>query len=221
MPQNIHKRYGAYLPHWTKPGGIYAVNFRLGDSVPQKQLEQWRGERDDIVKTAKALKRELAPRERLRLMQLHTESIEQYLRSGRGVCWLKREDIAEVVADALRHFEGERYRLFAWCIMPNHVHVDVQPLGTHTLPSILQSWKGFSAWRANKLLDRTGPFWLPEYYDHLIRNADDLRYRMEYTWSNPELAGFHGWKWRWKMEERTLNAFLQSPESPWHEPEGS
>jgi putative DNA methylase len=48
--------------------------------------------------------------------------IEEYLDAGHGACWLRRPEIAALVEGALRYFDGQRYRLLAWCVMPNHVH---------------------------------------------------------------------------------------------------
>ena len=45
-------------------------------------------------------------------------------RSGTWSLLAERARVAEVVQDALLHFDGERYRLLAWVIMPNHVHAD-------------------------------------------------------------------------------------------------
>ena len=192
-PVNI--RRGAYLPHWTQAGATYAVCFRLGDALPSDVLRQWSAEREDIVKTARQLGRDLSDEERQRLATLHSEKVEKWLDSGHGACWLKDERIAETVRGALAHFEGDRYTLLAWCIMPNHVHVILRPEGTHQLPDILHSWKSYTSKEANKLLNRTGEFWQAEYYDHLIRNEDDFRKQVAYVLANPARAGLAEWKW--------------------------
>jgi len=206
--ETVHKRYGAYLPHWTTKNGIYAVGFRLADSLPRKSREQIIAEREDIVQTAKAMGRELAPKERLRLIQLKSSKVEKFLHRGYGECWLKQDRIASIVASAFNFFNGSRYKLYAWCIMPNHVHIIVQPHADHSLSSILHSWKSFTAKQANVILGRIGSFWIRESYDHVIRNADDLRYQIEYAWSNPEMAGMHNWKWRWRIEDEELEKSL-------------
>jgi len=103
--------------------------------------------------------------------------------------------VAEVVAGSLKHFDGERYRLVAWCLMPNHVHAVVQPLAGNELPEILHSWKSFSSKEANRLLGRSGQFWQPEYYDHLIRDEQDFGRQVEYVLTNPQRAGLENWKW--------------------------
>ena len=176
-------------------GAIYGVTFRLGDSLPRKVLEAWLFEREDIIKTAKQMGRPLSEDEEKRLRHLHSEKVEQYLDAGHGACWMKQDRIAGIVAGALGYFDGERYDLLAWCVMPNHVHVVVKPRPGHELPDILHSWKSFTAKEANKILKRTGEFWQGESYDHLIRDEADFGHCIEYVLGNPENAGLKGWKW--------------------------
>jgi Rad3-related DNA helicase/REP element-mobilizing transposase RayT len=199
--QNIHVRQGAYLPHWTRGGAVYAVTFRLADSLPQSVLEGWWRDRDAILQNAKQQGRPLTDHEIETLRALHSERIETYLDAGHGACWLRNPEAASAVAGALKHFHGERYRLLAWCVMPNHVHAVVQPTAGFELPQILHSWKRHAAREANKVLGRTGEFWQPEYYDHLVRDEDDLRHAVEYAWGNPEKSGWNNWAWRGRDDE--------------------
>lgn len=108
---------------------------------------------------------------------------------------MKDSHIAQMVANTLAFFNGKRYHLHAWCVMPNHVHVLVEPLAGHRLPDIVQSWKSFTAKTANKLLDRSGDFWQPEYYDHLLRDAEDYAHAVWYVEQNPLTAGLYEWQW--------------------------
>ena len=216
----IHKRQGTCLPHWTRDGATYAITFRLGDSLPRHVLESWLAERRDIVRTAQQMGRPLSEHEEKRLLELHSERVETYLDASHGACWLRQPAVAQVVADALRHFDDvarasrpqkirtsggtpvpqPRYRLHAWCVMPNHVHVVIEPLPGHTLPSILHSWKSFTAKAANRLLGRTGEFWQEEYYDHIIRDTEDHAHAMHYLLENPAKAGLKDWPWVWSKE---------------------
>ena len=199
--QTIRVREGAYLPHWTRGGAIYAVTFRLADSLPMDVLEAWRRDREAIVNNAKMHGRPLTDHEVDELRRLHSDRVESYLDSGHGACWLHNPEVADVVARCLRHFEGQRHRLLAWCVMPNHVHAVVQPMPGFELPQILHSWKRQSAREANRILSRSGEFWQPEYYDHLVRDDDDLRYSVEYAWGNPEKSGWTEWAWRGRDDE--------------------
>ncbi|HEY2586384.1 MAG TPA: helicase C-terminal domain-containing protein [Tepidisphaeraceae bacterium] len=194
-------RQGAYLPHLTRTHAVYAVTFRLIDSLPQNVLLEWRTERQAIVSRAKEQDRPLSADEIKRLDELHSERVEKYLDAGIGECWLKLPEVAQIAAGALNYFAGKRYQLLAWCVMPNHVHVVVQPAPGFELPQILQSWKRHIAQRANKLLGREGEFWQAEYYDHLVRDEDDLHHAIAYAWKNPESAGLTDWNWRGKDED--------------------
>jgi len=188
-------RRGAYLPHWTMEGSIYAVTFRLADSMPQGVLESWLFEREDLLRSAEQMGRPLSTSEEEKLHELHSERVEECLDVGHGACWMKDDRIAKTVADALDHFDSERYQLLAWCLMPNHVRVVVKPQTGYTLKNILHSWKSFTAHAANRILGRNGQFWQEEYYDHLIRNEDDFYQAVAYVFGNPEIAGLQGWRW--------------------------
>ena len=191
----ISIRHGAYLPHWTREGSVYSITFHLADSLPKSVLQAWEFERRDIIKTAERMKRSLTPQEDRRLEKLFSERVETYLDAGAGECWMRKDDIAAVVADAIQYFDSQRYCLFAWCVMPNQVHVVAQPLAGFELPDIVHSCKSYSAKEANRLIGRTGQFWQAEPYDHLIRNEKDFYHQVEYVLSNPVRAGLKDWKW--------------------------
>jgi REP element-mobilizing transposase RayT len=191
----LNIRHGARLPHWTMDGATYFVTFRLGDSLPKAVLDAWLSEREKIEMKAKQAGRPLSADEEKRLNYLHSEKVGKYLDAGHGACWMKDDRIAGLVANALMYFDGDRYELGAWCVMPNHIHVVVMPRTGHILPDILHSWKSFSAHEANKLLRRRGQFWEEEYYDHLVRDEADFRRCIEYTLANPGRAGLKDWKW--------------------------
>ncbi|HPK75968.1 MAG TPA: transposase [Candidatus Latescibacteria bacterium] len=189
-------RRGAYLPHVTADNAMYAVTFRLADSMPRSLLDKWRAEREDILRSAQQAGRPLSAFGTRRLRDVFSREVDQHLDRGAGACWLKDDSIAAVAARALRHFDGDRYLLLAWCVMPNHVHAVVQPEKGHELPDIVHSWKSFSAKRANEMLRRRGRFWHTEYYDHLIRNDRDLEHSVQYVLQNPEKAGLKNWRWK-------------------------
>ena len=79
--------------------------------------------------------------------------------------------------------------------MPNHVHVLVEPLKSHALSKIVQSWKSFTAKEANRILERTGTFWKTECYDHLIRDAAEFDHALRYIEENPVKAALKDWPW--------------------------
>jgi Rad3-related DNA helicase/REP element-mobilizing transposase RayT len=215
--EGLNKRQGAYLPHWTKTGSIYAICFRLADSLPMEVLESWRGERLEIVKNAKLQGRALTVEESTRLEKLHSDRVESYLDAAHGQCWLQQPEIAEITTNAFKHFAGKRYHLLAWCVMPNHVHLVVQPLHNVRLPGLIHSWKSWIAKEANKRLGRDGEFWQPEYYDHLIRSEEDLRHAVQYTVENPAKSGLQNWQWMGR-NQREIDALSEVAEvsSPQH-----
>jgi putative transposase len=116
-------RWRKYLPHLESPNSTYFVTFRIAGSVPEKLIECWRSERLEIIQTAERQKRELSKYEKERLEYLSSRNIERYLDQLHGECWLKDQAIAQLVVDTLKYFDSSRYRLHAWCVMPNHVHV--------------------------------------------------------------------------------------------------
>jgi REP element-mobilizing transposase RayT len=185
------------LPHWEKDGATYFITFRLADSLPKSVLDRIESERQSIVATAHQFRRELSPDERRKIQRLSSPVIERFLDTGAGACHLQTALIAEEVANALRHFDEKRYRLFAWCIMPNHVHVVARFFPGQTLPTVVHSWKSFGSKRANKILGAHGAFWQKEYYDHLIRSEAEFDRAVLYIVDNPAKAGLHNWKWLW------------------------
>lgn len=183
-----------FLPHWERDGAIYHVTFRLADSLPKSVLLAYQEERGLLLAKAQA-GGNLSAEERERLDRLFSTRIQQYLDRGVGACYLAKPEMAALVAQALRHFDGKRYRLLAWCIMPNHVHVVMQPLGEHTLSTILHTWKSFTAHQALRVLGITGVLWQHEYYDHLVRSEEALWRIITYVEQNPVKAHMENWPW--------------------------
>jgi len=171
------------------------VTFRLADSLPAAVLKRIAAERRDLLERLRTSSQLVVRSEIKRQQRLLSKRIEAYLDRGGGSCHLTNPAVSEIVVGALRHFDGTRYELHAWCVMPNHVHVVFRPLGENSLAAIVHSWKSFSAQRANRLLGRTGVFWQREYYDHLIRDGEQLAKAVRYVAKNPERARLRDWKW--------------------------
>ena len=123
--------------------------------------------------------------------------IEEYLDVGHGGCWLRQPEIAALVEGALRHFDGERYRLLAWCLMPNHVHALLETRAGFPLGDILHSWKSFTSSRANQLVGRRGEFWQREYLDRYVRHAEHFAAVIAYIEENPVKARLARVKTEW------------------------
>lgn len=178
-----------YHPHLDAPDLIQHLSFRLHDSVPAELIERWR--------TELHLSRR-SPASDPRPARLR-ELIETYEDAGHGACWLKDPRIAELVENALFHFDGERYHLLEWCVMPNHVHALIETFEGHGLPGVVRSWKTFTAREANMLLGREGEFWMEDYFDRYIRDERHLDAARDYIRNNPVKGRLcaRAEEWRW------------------------
>ena len=92
-------------------------------------------------------------------------------------------------------------------IMPDHAHVILtvspnEPELNVDLSSVMKAMKGVSARRINELLCRTGHVWQDESFDHVIRDSERSRAKIEYVCANPVRAGLvsspdeYPWLWR-------------------------
>ena len=184
----VHIRNRGRLPHWEKEEGLYFLTFHLADSLPQAVLVKI-AERHRILEAAKNNIANLLPEQKAILADYSHARIEEYFDRGAGSCPLLDMRVAGSMAAALRFRDGKNYRLLAWCIMPNHVHVVVRLFPGQELAKVVKAWKNFSAKAANQALGRKGRFWQREYYDRLIRNGDELDRAIRYVVENPAKAG--------------------------------
>jgi putative transposase len=173
------------LPHWQQKGATYFVTFRLADSVPSTLLGQWQDEREAWLRFHPepwGLETELEYHQRF------SGAVERWLDEGHGACLLRRHDCAELVAETLRHFEGERVIIISFVVMPNHVHVLFVQNSDWPLEKLIRSWKGFTARQINKLLERSGGFWQRDYFDRLVRDEKHFANCVRYIRHNPVKA---------------------------------
>jgi REP element-mobilizing transposase RayT len=169
-PTGWHSR--GYLPHFDGGDIPQTITFRLFDSLPLMLPNRWRRELSHDPDLDAHLR----------------EHIESYLDQGHGSSFLKQPAIATLVQDALLHFDGVRYRLAAWVVMPNHVHLLATPCTGHTVSRILHSIKSYTATEANKHLDRHGEFWQKESFDRRIRDSKHFAAAVAYIENNPVKA---------------------------------
>jgi REP element-mobilizing transposase RayT len=116
--------------------------------------------------------------------------VESEVNPNCGSQILLREDLATIVQNSLLFFESQRYYLSSWCVMSNHVHVVVSPIGTNDVSQILHSWKSFTANRINEILHRSGPCWSIGSFVHLVRSYNYWMKFNNYTENNPVEAGY-------------------------------
>lgn len=175
-PTNTSKGWYSrgYLPHFDGGPIPQTLTFRLADSFPKERLDAWN---EELVHLP--AKEALAERRK---------RIEAYLDTGAGNAWLADRRIATLVQESLLFFDGERYCLHAWVIMPNHVHVLFTPTDSHSLADILHSWKSYTTHRANRILNRQGKFWQEESFDRYIRDEKHFLAAIDYIESNPVKA---------------------------------
>ncbi|HRH46578.1 MAG TPA: transposase, partial [Pyrinomonadaceae bacterium] len=148
------------------------VTFRLADSLPQTVLAKWRIELEKGKLTDTDFRRR----------------IEFYLDQNYGSSVLKNKKIASVVQETLLKFDGEKYKLIGWVIMPNHVHLLIKVLAENSLSVIMHSIKSFTAHEANKILNKKGRFWSKEYFDRFIRDEKHFFQTVRYIEMNPVKA---------------------------------
>jgi len=185
----------ANLPHWHQADATYFLTFRLVDSLPKEKLEQLTQERDDWLATHPEPISEVDWAEYHRRF---SATIEHWLDQGSGSCVLDLPQCRQIVEDALRYFDGQRYQLGELVVAANHVHVIVRTRNGHDLSEILHSWKGFTSKEISKVeaaSRRFYPFWTQlnarrqtsvksrpyqrpvwqkESYDHIVRSPEAL-----------------------------------------------
>jgi REP element-mobilizing transposase RayT len=166
-------RSRGYLPHFDGDQIPQFVTYRLAGTLPRKILVQYKQQ----------LERGL-----INEIEYH-ELVDEYLDRNCGESFLRLSKIAEMIEENLLRFDEVKYKLHAWVVMPNHVHVLFTSINEYKLSSIIHSAKSYTATQANKLLERSGDFWAREYFDRYIRNADHFVNTVNYIHSNPVKAG--------------------------------
>ncbi|WP_338287279.1 transposase [Luteolibacter sp. LG18] len=195
-PENPIERSLRNLPHWQQTDAITFVTFRLADAIPARSMRMWAEDRRRWL-LARGVSGEgglsetllgLVEEERRRYFREFGRRFHELLDAGSGACVLRDPDCSSIVANALEHFDGERYDLTDYVVMPNHVHVLVAPREGHSLTEVLHSWKRFTAREINRLIGRDGQLWQHESFDHLVRDAGSLEGFVRYVRDNPAKA---------------------------------
>ena len=160
--KQIHTR--GYLTHVD--GADYQfITYRLFDSLPKKVIE-------DMVSFEPVKK---------------FKAINHYLDQGLGSCLLNNKQNAEIVIENWQHFDGSRYDIIAYVVMPNHVHILIKVYPSFKLSSIIHSWKSYTAKKIKA--DGGSSVWFREYYDRFIRDESHFNLVIEYIAQNPVKAG--------------------------------
>ncbi len=175
-----------HLPHWEQNETICFATFRQADSLPQSKLKKLQEAKEDFEKLHP---KPWSDETIAEYYDLFGQKIDTWLDSGAGSCVLENAKARKIVEDALLYFNGERYILYAFVVMPNHVHVLFKPLSTHTVSSILHSWKSFTSNAINKEMGLSETFWQKETFDRYIRNQNHFNATVEYIKHNFEMMG--------------------------------
>jgi REP element-mobilizing transposase RayT len=164
-----------HLPHWIPGENPIFVTWRLAGTLPHRPTEP----------------------------VSFLEQDQKLDRHPIGPLWLGDERIAKMIVEALLYGEVKSmYRIHAFVVMPNHVHVLWTPVTAHS--EIMQWLKGTTARRANRILGRHGTFWQDESFDHWTRNQREFDNVSAYIEFNPVSAGLveHAEEWVWSSASR-------------------
>jgi len=190
-------------PHWAQAGAIVFVTARTHDSIPRKLLLQWEQEKQAwLDKLESQLEISSGPTRHWkdRLLNLDEQSRKAFLKHFNrqremeldrchGACWLREPEYAKIIADSLLHFDGTRYRMGDFVIMPNHFHALVAFASQEELEKQFDSWLHWTATQINRKTGIRSHFWQQEPFDHLVRSVEQYEYLRHYIADNPKKAG--------------------------------
>ncbi|HYJ04831.1 MAG TPA: DEAD/DEAH box helicase, partial [Chthoniobacterales bacterium] len=124
----------------------------------------------------------------------------------------------DVVFESVLRWKDHRYGLYAACVMPDHLHLLIEPMVEKeddegkavffSLSKILHTIKSFTANRINKIERASGAVWEGESFDRMIRSESDLQEKFQYIARNPWDAGVvkagvdYPWVWWPEIETR-------------------
>jgi putative DNA methylase len=217
------------LPHWYVPGAAHFLTYRLADTIPHHVLGSWRRQFDHFCDRAA---KEGTPNYRTLAHKMFFAKYDRYLGAHRGDAHLSVPAVAAVIRGNLYHHDGGLYHLIAYCVMPNHVHVVLQPIcpvakagedevagerpdAGSPLVRITHSLKSYTANRANEVLGRTGRFWQGESYDHWVRDDDELERIVAYVANNPVAAGLATRAVDWHFSSAQDRFLIDGDEGGW------
>lgn len=190
------------LPHWQQRGAVYFVTWRLADSIPQEKLCQ------HFEEIASWKKKHPEPRDDETEQEYHrlfSTRLDEWMDAGAGSCLLREHENAQIVNEALLHFEGERTGMLSFVIMPNHVHSLFALNDEWPLETMLHSWKRNSSVRINRRMNSEGTsLWQKDYFDRLVRDSSHFENCVKYIRRNPGKAGLKAGEYLLWESETTL-----------------
>jgi REP element-mobilizing transposase RayT len=173
------------LPHWQQIGATCFVTWRLADSLPKDVL-------DSHFEDRKAwLACHPEPWDEATESDYHrrfTARIDEWLDQGEGSCLIRQPQLADLARQTLLHFDGERFMMVSFVIMPNHIHVLFTLNAAWTLEQVVHSWKRHSSREINRAIGESGPLWQKDYFDRLVRDSSHFSNCVRYIRRNPTKA---------------------------------
>jgi REP-associated tyrosine transposase len=169
------------LPHWSQAGTVCFITWRTLDSIPQSVLKRWHADRQDWLQRRGIDPRGADWKERFQLLdrklrvefgRAFSDRWHRHLDACHGACVLRDPLLAKIVADSLLKFDGARYELTDYVVMPNHVHLLAAFIDEEGMLAQCESWKHFTARELNRALGTSGHFWQQDGFDHLVRSTD-------------------------------------------------
>jgi alanine--tRNA ligase len=119
----------------------------------------------------------------------------------------------DIVLSACRHWDGNKIELFAVVVMPDHMHLLVQPRpveqdarhlypkGFFDLGEIIHSIKSYSAHEINKLRKTQGEVWQRDRFDRIVRDDAEFDEKWDYIAGNAVKKGLakspEEYRWYW------------------------
>lgn len=187
-----------YLPHFDDGRSLQAITYRLAEALPADVVAKLKEQSPDPTAIG--------------------DDIAHFLDAGHGCCCLREPVHARCIVENWHHFAGQRYYLHAWVVMPNHVHVLIEPLHGASLAAIVQSWKSYTA---KQILAHSpalakalrGTLWQPDYRDRYIRDEAHYRRSVDYIHRNPVKAGLVSSPdlWSWSSTKREYRGSAGGP----------
>jgi len=183
-------------PHWSQAGAVVFITLRTHDSIPREVIFRWEREKREWLQSRGYHAAQPSSDVLLTLPKKEQEDFkkhfdrcrEEFLDTCHGRCLLRRPELAEIVANALLHFNGQRYRMGDFVVMPNHVHLLAVFPSADSLKAQCDSWLHYSAVQINRLIGEKGKFWQQEPFDHLVRSPEQYEYLRQYIAENPHKA---------------------------------
>jgi type I restriction enzyme R subunit len=196
-PKGGFETYQHFCPHWAQAGAVVFITFRTHDSIPRDVLKRWDREKQEWLRLRgkdtgahwSAVLPTLSAKDRAEFQKTFNRCREVFLDTCHGRCLLKRPELAQIVAESLLHFDGQRYRMGDFVLMPNHVHLLAVFPTAEAMKQQCSSWLHYTAYRINQAAGEKGKFWQQEPFDHLVRSAEQYDALRQYIADNPHKAG--------------------------------